>query len=94
MEPSYVACLSMFHVAILVNCGIVVRCGMFTLLVDVVSTDNGSVLGVSCGVDGGGRGVGVERPEVGRGGRVSRRCGGWPVARTEMTTSRMWFAAS
>ena len=67
---------------------------MFTVLVDVLSMDDGVVLWVSCGVDGGGRGVGVERPEVGRGGRVSRRCGGWPVARTEITTRRMWLAAS
>ena len=94
MGPSYVACLSMFHVAILVNYGIVVRCGIFSILVYVVSTGDGSVLIMSCGVDGGGGGVGVERPEVGHGGRISCRCGGWPVARTEMTTSRMWFAAS
>ena len=70
MGPSYVACLLMFHVAILVNCGMVVRCGMFTMLVGVVSTVDGSVLVVSCCVDGGGGGVGVERPDVGRGGRI------------------------
>ena len=70
MEHSYVACMSMFHVAIVVNYGLVVRCGMFTVLVGVVSTGDGSVLCVSCGVDGGGGGVGVERPDVGRGGRI------------------------
>ena len=94
MGPTYVACPSMFHVAILVNYGIVLRCDMFTVLVGVLSTDDGGVLCVSCGVDGGRGGVGMERPEVGRGGRLSWRCGGWPVARAEMTTSRMWFAAS
>ena len=92
MGPTYVACPSMFHVAILVNCGIVVRCGMFTTLVGVVAMGEGRVLVVSCCLDGGG--VGVESPEVGRGGRISRKCGGWPVARTEITTSRMWLAAS
>ena len=66
MGPAYVACLLMFHVAILVNCGMVLRCGMFTTLVGVLSTGEGGVLVVSCDVDGGGGRVGGERSEVGR----------------------------
>ena len=31
---------------------------------------------------------------MGRGERISLRCGDWPVAMTDRTTSRMWLAAS
>ena len=56
----------MFHVAILVKCGMVLRGGMFPPLMGVLSTGEGGVLVVSCDGDGGGGRGGGERSEVGR----------------------------